>query len=94
MDWKDDYKRKLTTFEGAAKQVRSGETVSMGLMPGAPSAEMYEAIIDRHEELHDVKIVDALAIRKTRLYDPEFMVNLVGRIDFKPAFVGGPASAM
>lgn len=94
MNWQDDYKRKLTTFEEAAQLVRSGETVSMGFGPAAPSSEMYEAILNRHEELKDVVIVDALQVRKTRLYDPAFMENLLGRIDFKPQFGGGAVRGM
>ena len=89
MDWREEYKRKLTTFEEAAKQVKSGDVVAMGFGPAAPSAELYEAILNRWEELQNVSIVDALQVRKTRLYDPEFMAKLDGHVLFAPGFGWG-----
>lgn len=86
MSWRDEYKRKLISFEEAAKLVQSGDSVSMGFGPCAPSHKLYEAIIDRHEFLENVNIQDALQIHKTRLYDPEFMAKLDGRINYRPLF--------
>ncbi|NPV90583.1 MAG: acetyl-CoA hydrolase [Firmicutes bacterium] len=86
MPWKEDYKKKLTPLEGAAKQVKSGEAVGIALGVGACSTDMYHAILDRHEELRDVKIMDTVQVRPTRLYDPEYMAQLDGRINYHPGF--------
>jgi len=89
MGWREEYQSKLTTFEEAAKLVRSGDVVTMGFGPAAPSSEFYEALMDRWEELQDVRIVDALQVRKTRLYDPEFLEKVDGHITYSPGFGGG-----
>lgn len=86
MLWKEAYKRMLMSLEEAAKQVKSGETVGIALAVGACSADMYHAILDRHEELRDVKIMDSVQVRPTRLYDPEYMLQLDGQINYVPGF--------
>lgn len=58
----------------------------MGVGPSGPSAELYDAIIDRWEELRDVVIVDVLALRPTKLYDIEYMKNIDGHVTFAPMF--------
>lgn len=84
--WKDEYKRKLVSFEEAAQTIQSGDFVSIAIGAGACSPELYEAILDRHEELRKVIIMDSIQLRPTRLYDPEFMKDLDGRINYMPAF--------
>ncbi|MDD5724181.1 MAG: acetyl-CoA hydrolase/transferase C-terminal domain-containing protein [Syntrophales bacterium] len=84
--WTDSYRKKLVSFTEAAKQVKSGDFVGIGLGIGACSAPMYDAILDRWKELKDVAISDSVVVRPTRLYDPAFMAELVGHIDYKPAF--------
>ncbi len=86
MNWKEDYKSKLTSFAGAAKAIKSGDFVTTGMGTGAVSPLMYEAIIDRHEELKDVLFFDVLQLQKTRLYDPEFMKQLEGQITHVAGF--------
>jgi 4-hydroxybutyrate CoA-transferase len=86
LNWKDEYKRKLTSFEEAAQCIISGDFVSTAIGVGACSPQMYEAILDRHEELENVLIMDSIQLRPTRLYDPEFMKQLDGRINYVPGF--------
>lgn len=86
MSWKAYYTKKLIPIEEAARQVKSGDTVVTGLAVGACSAEMYNAILDRHAELRDVKISDTVQVRPSKLYDPEFMANLDGHINYMPGF--------
>ena len=84
--WKEAYKRKQTSFEEAAGLVKSGDFISTALGVGACSPEMYEAILNRHNELEGVRIMDSIQLRPTRLYDPKFMKTLDGRINYVPTF--------
>lgn len=88
--WKEEYKRKLISFEGAAKAVKSGDYVVFGLGTSACSPAMYEAILNRHDELQGVTIGDGLQLQWTNCYDSEYMKKLEGQITYRPAF-GGPA---
>ncbi len=84
--WKEEYKRKCVTFTEAAKQVKSGDFIFLGLGIGAPTPAMYDAILDRWEELKDVRICDTVVVRPNKLYDVEYMANLRGHINYSPAF--------
>jgi 4-hydroxybutyrate CoA-transferase len=86
MDWREDYAKKVVSMEEAAKQVKSGDVVSAALGVGACSGPMYDAILDRHEELEGVRILDAVQVRPTKLYNPEFMASIDGSINFMPGF--------
>lgn len=86
MDWKDEYKKKVVSMKEAAKQVKSGDVVSAALGIGACSGPMYDAILDRHEELKGVRILDAVQLRPTKLYNPEFMASIDGSINYMPGF--------
>lgn len=86
MNWRDDYKKKVVSFEEAAKQIRSGEMVGIGLGIGACSPAMYDAILDRWQELKDVTINDSVQVRPSKLYDPDFMLKLDGHINYHPSF--------
>ena len=59
MGWREEYNSKVTTFEEAAKLVKSGDEVTKGFGPAAPSSAFYEVLTDRWEELNDVRVVDA-----------------------------------
>lgn len=84
--WKDHYGRNQASFEEAAAKIRSGDFVGIALGVGACTPPMYDAILDRHEELNGVVISDTIQLRPCRLYDPGFMEKLQGRIDYCPAF--------
>ncbi|MFA5181053.1 MAG: acetyl-CoA hydrolase/transferase C-terminal domain-containing protein [Syntrophales bacterium] len=84
--WREDYKRKVVTFAEAAKQVKSGDFICIGLGIGACSPDMYHAILERWEDLKDVRISDSVQVRPCRLYDPVFMANLQDHINYAPAF--------
>ncbi len=86
MSWQEEYKRKLVSFEDAGKTVESGDMVVTALGVGACSADMYHAILDRHNELENVVISDTVQLRPCKLYDPEFMAQIDGRINHSPAF--------
>ena len=84
--WKEDYAGKLVSFTQAAGRIKSGDFICMGLGIGGPSPAMYEAILDRWQDLRDVTISDTVTVRPTRLYDPAFMAGLAGHINYAPAF--------
>lgn len=86
MSWKEDYKRKVVSFEEAAKQIRSGDHVGVGLGIGACSPAMYDAILARWEELRDVTINDSVPVRPSKLYDLDHMLKLDGHINYHPSF--------
>jgi len=87
MDWRDEYKRKVVSMEEAAKQIKSGDFVGVGLAVGACSPAMYDAILARWKELKGVRISDTVQVRPgTKLYDLEFMSSIDGHINYSPAF--------
>ncbi|KUG04908.1 acetyl-coa hydrolase/transferase [hydrocarbon metagenome] len=86
LNWKDQYNSKKTSYEEAAKCVKSGDFITTPLAVGACSGQMLDAIIDRHEELKDVIISDSLQIYPSKLYDPKLMAELDGRITYAPVF--------
>jgi len=86
MNWKEEYKKKVVSFEEAAQQVRNGDFIVVGLAAGSCSPRMFDAILDRWEELEGVRICDSVPIRPSRLYDSEFMVGIDGHINYSPSF--------
>lgn len=89
-NWKEYYKSRFTTFEDVAKMVRSDDVVVAGFGPCGCSKDLYEAILDRAEELTNVWIIDALQVYAgTRLYDTEFMKTVDGHVNYRPMFGGG-----
>lgn len=86
MNWQEEYKKKVISIEEAAKLIRSGDLVAFGHATGAPSVDVIHAILDRHEELENVTIMDVVQLRPCKLYDPEYMAKLQGRINYMPPF--------
>ena len=86
MDWREEYKKKVVSFAEAAKQIKSGDFVGIGLAIGSCSPAMFDAILDRWKELKGVRICDSVAVRPSKLYDLEFMKGIDGHINFDPCF--------
>ncbi|HBQ87083.1 MAG TPA: acetyl-CoA hydrolase [Syntrophomonas sp.] len=84
--WEKKYQKKLTTLQGAAATIKSGDFVGTGLAVGECSPDMYKAIFERWEKLQEVWLSDTIQIRPSQLYDPEFMAQIDGHINFAPAF--------
>jgi 4-hydroxybutyrate CoA-transferase len=61
--WQEEYRRKCVSFQEAAQAVKSGDFISIAIGVGGCSAELYEAILDRHEDLRDVKIMECIQLR-------------------------------
>jgi len=86
MNCKEEYKRKLVSMKDAAKQIRSGDMVGIGLGFGSCAPEMFHTILDRADELQNVLINDCVQVQPTKLYDLEYMKALQGHIDYAPNF--------
>ncbi len=86
VNWKEHYKKGQLSFEGAAKLVKSGDSVVTGLAIGGCSPQLFDAILDRNAELENVRLIDTIQLRPCRLHDPAYMANLEGRITYAPAF--------
>lgn len=86
MAYKKEYQGKLISVQEAAQKIESGDVVATGLAVGSCSADMYHAILDRHDELENVKIFDTIQVRPCKLYDPDYMRNLDGQINYMPGF--------
>ena len=87
MGWNAEYRDKVVTFEQAARQIRSGDTVATALALGAWSIDMVHAILNRYKELENVTLMDGLQLNPDiKLYDRGFLKEAKGRINFCPNF--------
>lgn len=64
MSWGETYRRKVTTPEDAVGLIRSGDRVYIHIACAAPT-ELLEALARRGDSLHNVEIVDLVALYKT-----------------------------
>ena len=86
MDWRDDYKRKLVSKEEMAKRIQSNDLIMTGLGLGNCSPGIYHAILDRWEELRNVRIMDAVPVYPNKTLDPNFMKTIDGHINHMSGF--------
>src|SRR5512137_2955504 len=93
MDWREEYKEKLVSMEGMAKQIKSGDIIGVAMAISMCSPDVYNAILARAEELRNVKILDAVPVRPCKLYDPKFMATIDGHINYVSAFFSPGARA-
>jgi 4-hydroxybutyrate CoA-transferase len=61
MNWKDDYKKKLTTAEEAVKAIKSGNRVVVGHAYGQPQ-HLVNALIDNKDAYENVEIVHMVSL--------------------------------
>ncbi|QGT99473.1 4-hydroxybutyrate coenzyme A transferase [Candidatus Syntrophocurvum alkaliphilum] len=85
-NWKQEYNKKSVSLQEAAATIESGDFVGVGLAAGACSADMYDAILERYEELREVRISDSVQLRPSKLYDPQYMRKIDGHINYAPTF--------
>ncbi len=81
-----EYQEKLVSIAEAAQTIQSGDVVGLGLAIGSASPDLIDAILDRHEELRDVRFLDTIQLRPCKLYDPDYMFTIDGHINYMPAF--------
>ena len=65
MDWREEYRRKLTTPEEAVKVVKSGDRVAVGGSVDEPDA-LPEALWARRGELKDVRVIHLCPMSSSR----------------------------
>lgn len=83
-NYQQQYEDKLTTLEEAAKHIKSGHKIVSNPITGFPS-ELVDAILDRHTELEDVRLVSLFALKPYRfLTDPE----VASKIHYETMFMG------
>ena len=93
MEWKEEYKRKTVSMEEMAKQIKSGDLIGAAMAISMCTPDVYNAILDRAEELRDVTILDSVPLRPCKLYDPEFMATIDGHINYVSSFFSPGARA-
>jgi len=91
MAWKEEYQKRLVSLEEAARKIQSGDFVGTGVAIGACSPDFIHAVLDRWEELEGVSICETVPVRKCKLFDPEFMLEIQGHVNYDPCF-GMPVS--
>lgn len=84
--WQLEYQKKLISLEGLAGKIQSGDTVTIGFGVSGPSGQLVDAILDRNQELENVRICDVVLTKSSRLVDPEFMASIDGRINSMSGF--------
>lgn len=83
MDWKSDYKKKLTTTVGAARQVKSHDRIFVSANAATPFCCL-EALAARKDELTDVEVNHVLLIGD----DPLSKAGMDGHFRHNSLFVG------
>lgn len=68
MDWKEKYKAKIMTADDALSHVKSGDKIIIGDWLAEPPALM-EALVKRHDELRDVRIISGMSPGPEAYYD-------------------------
>lgn len=89
----EEYKKKVVSMEEMAKQIKSGDTIGAAMAISMCSPDVYNAILNRAEELRNVSILDAVPVRPCKLYDPTFMATIDGHINYLSAFFSPGARA-
>lgn len=81
MDWREEYKRKLTTPEEAVKIIKSGDRVAIGGSIDEPEA-LPAALWDRREQLNDITIYQLCPMKDYGWGQPggeeRFSVEVIG----------------
>jgi len=76
MNWKEDYKRKLTTAEEAVKAIRSGNRVVLGHAYGQPQ-HLVKAMVANKDAYERVEIVHMVAVSPAEYCQPEMQGHFV-----------------
>lgn len=84
--WHSEYQKKIISLEELAGKIQSGDTVTLGFGVSGPSGQLVDAILDRNQELENVRICDVVLTKSSRLVDPGFMASIDGRINSMSGF--------
>lgn len=83
MDWKETYKKRLTTADEAVKVVQSGDFV----IPGHAASEselLVNALVKRYRELENVTIIQGVSLGSSPYCQPE----MAGHFSLRSIFLG------
>jgi len=69
LDWKEQYKQRLTTAGEAVKRIKSGDRVSIGHAVGEPT-HLVEAMMENHKSYKDVEITHMVPMSKAPYTHP------------------------
>jgi 4-hydroxybutyrate CoA-transferase len=72
MFWREEYTRKLCSYQEAAKIVRSGDRFFTALGLGQASTAMMDAIADRKDELEDIQFISCLEFHPYKIFTHEY----------------------
>jgi 4-hydroxybutyrate CoA-transferase len=71
MQWKEQYEKRLCTFEEAVKQVKSGDRIALGSACGTPE-DLIDAMLERADELENVELVAMVSTGKSAYAQPQY----------------------
>jgi len=76
MNWKEDYKRKLSTAEEAVKAIKSGNRVVLGHAYGQPQ-HLVNAMVANKDAYENVEIVHMVAVSPAEYCKPEMQGHFI-----------------
>ncbi len=96
MDWKSEYRKRLTTAEEAIKSIKDGDTVVMSECAGVPR-KIIKTLAEHHADFHNVTIYHMLTLGDGECFSPEchdnfhHLTNFVG-VNSRQAIWNGAGS--
>ena len=71
MQWKEQYEKRLCSFEEAVKHVKSGDRIALGSACGTPE-DLIDAMLQRADELENVELVAMVSTGKSAYAQPQY----------------------
>ncbi len=87
---KEEYKRKLISFEDFPNLIKSGDTIMNALGTGACSRELHEALLARAEEFENVTFQDTVQVKPSPFHDIETAKRVRGHINTQAYYFLNP----
>ena len=83
MNWRDDYRRKVTTAEKAVAMVKSGDRIY--IHPGCAEPEsLVQALLSHADNLRDVELIHLMALGRADYVEPKYL----GHFRHNALFIG------
>lgn len=76
MNWKEEYKKRLTTPEEAVKVVKSNDFIVLPVTIGEPPA-LLEALANRKDRLQNVRVMHMVSLRPHSFFKPEMAGHFI-----------------
>lgn len=81
MDWRDEYRKRLTTAEKALRAIKEGDTVVMSECAGVPRI-LVQTLAEHHAEFRNVNIYHMLTLGDGECFAPECSENFCHLTNF------------